>query len=108
MVEGLNHDNSEMALAGAGLWLLSLLTSATADVRHWEILPESVQVLTGEVPPGEHELRIEFLDRRGREIPVLTQVWTVEIPTEGDAFYTFRSLPGLDQPVLEEPIGEER
>jgi hypothetical protein len=88
----------DQVLVGLGFMLLSMLTDSSADVRHWTILPETVQVLTAEVPPGEHELRLEFMDDGGREIPHLAQDWTVEVPPDGEGIYLFRSLPGLDSP----------
>lgn len=97
--EGLNNSGSEginQTLIGLGLLLVSISTDSRADVRHWTILPETVQVLAAEVPPGEHHLRLEFLDRHGLEIPDLSQEWTVEVPVDGEGIYLFRSLPGLD------------
>jgi hypothetical protein len=97
--EGLNNSGSQgtnQTLIGLGLLLVSMLTDSRADVRHWTILPETVQVLAAEVPPGEHELRLEFLDMHGLEIPELSQEWTVDVPADGEGIYLFRSLPGLD------------
>lgn len=81
---------------GLGLLALSLFTSATADVRHWEILPRSVHVLRATLPPGVHDLRIEFRSEYGARFDSLTQRWTIEVPESGDSIYYFRSLPGLD------------
>ena len=89
------------ALAGLGLLLLSLLTSSAADIRHWETLPAGVHVLTANIPPGPHDLRIEFRGAGGR-FSRLTQNWTIEIPEKGESVYYFRSLPGLDK------VGEEQ
>ena len=97
--EGLKNSGSQgtnQTLIGLGLLLVSMLTDSRADVRHWTTLPETVQVLAAEVPPGEHHLRLEFLDTHGLEIPELSQEWTVEVPTDGEGIYLFRSLPGLD------------
>jgi len=82
--------------AGGLLLLLSALTSTEADVRHWPTLPSTVQVLVADVSPGEHDLQIEFLDGRGVVRPELTQVWKVRVPEQGESYYLFRSLPGLD------------
>ena len=97
--EGLNKGGSSgstQSLVGLGLLLISLLTDSRADVRHWTILPETVQVLAADVPPGEHILRLEFKDGVGQEIPHLVQEWTVDVPADGEGIYLFRSLPGLD------------
>lgn len=84
-------------IAGGSLLLLSLLTSASADIRHWPTLPSTVQALVADVAPGSHRLRVEFLDARGWTIPDLTQDWTVVVPQQGESYYLFRSLPGLDR-----------
>lgn len=106
MNEGLSRGGSDEAFfVGLGLLLISLLTDSSADVRHWTILPETVQVLTADVPPGEHDLRLEFLDEGGRAIPHLEQEWTIEVPSDGEGVYLFRSLPGLDRP--QEPQGSQ-
>jgi hypothetical protein len=81
------------AIAGGVLLLASLLTSSSADVRHWPTLPSTVQVLTAEVPPGTHRLDVEFLDARGRPLPELTQSCDLVVPATGEAWQLFRSLP---------------
>lgn len=93
---------------GIGLLALSLLTRAEADVRHWTTLPDTVQVLAAEVPPGRHVLRIEFQDAFGNVLSGLTQEWTVEVPVSGEGVYYFRSLPGIDRRAAlraEAPVG---
>lgn len=98
--EGLRDHGSgqrDKLVAGGALLLLSLLVDPSADVRHWAILPETVQVLAADVAPGEHELRIEFLDAWNRRIDHLGQTATVDVPEEGESYYIFRSLPGLDR-----------
>ena len=99
--EGTKHGNkssSEVAqlATGVGLLLAALLTSTAADTRHWSTLPDTVQVLTADLPPGRHEVRVEFQDGGGRAIARLTQRWTVEAPEHGESIYYFRSIPGLD------------
>jgi hypothetical protein len=95
------HDHGDSArtnaIVGGSLLLLGLLTSTSADVRHWPTLPSTVQVLTADVPPGTHQLRIEFLDSAGRPLHDLEQTWTVDVPERGESWYLFRSLPGLDR-----------
>lgn len=81
------------AIVGGALLLAGLFTSTAADIRHWPTLPSSVQVLTADVPPGEHQLDVEFLDAAGRPLPSLSQRSTVQVPATGEAWYTFRSLP---------------
>lgn len=89
-----DRDNAgAAAIVGGGLLLLSWLTSASADTRHWGTLPASVHVLTVDAPPGEHELLIRYRDRYGRALPSLEQTWLVDVPAEGESIYHFRSLP---------------
>jgi hypothetical protein len=84
-------------LVGMGLLLASALTQSAADVRHWPTLPSTVQVLALDVVPGEHALRIEFLDQAGNVLADLTQNWSVQVPAGSESWYIFRSLPGLDR-----------
>jgi len=91
------------AIAGGALLLASLLTSTSADVRYWPTLPSTVQVLTAEVPPGTHELVVDFLDGAGHVLPSLRQVRTLEVPATGEAWALFRSLPPPPPPVVPGP-----
>jgi len=86
----------DKAIAGGALLLLGLLTSSAADVRHWSTLPDTVQVLTMDVPPGDHELRLEFFNRDGARLSALSQTWRVSVPEGKESYYLFRALPGLD------------
>jgi len=104
--EGLRRggDNGRnMAIVGGGLLLLSLFVSTEVDVRHWEILPSTVQVLTADLPPGEHGLRVEFLDAGGRVLNPLTQDWSISANDDTTSYYLFRALPGLDRQGTIEP-----
>lgn len=82
-----------LAIVGGGLLLLGLLTSASADVRYWPTLPSTVQVLAVDVPPGKHDVVVEFLDASGRVLPSLSQRTTAEVPARGESWFLFRSLP---------------
>ena len=95
-----DHSNAgarDKAIAGVGLLLLSALTSASADVRHWPTLPSTVQGIAIETTPGDHTLRIQFLDATGHVLSDLDQSWSVHVPQGGESWYLFRSLPGLDR-----------
>ena len=87
----------DKAIAGGALLLLGLLTSTSADVRHWATLPDTVQVLTLDVSPGDHDLRLAFFDRNGARLDALDQTWKVSVPEGSESYYLFRSLPGLDR-----------
>ncbi|MBX3463404.1 MAG: hypothetical protein KF830_09545 [Planctomycetes bacterium] len=91
------------AIAGGALLLAGLLTSSSADVRHWPTLPSTVHVLTAEVPPGEHLLEIDFLDARGRSLPQFRQRATIQVPPHGEAWHLARSLPPVSRPSRPEP-----
>lgn len=98
------HKEAAAELAvGLTLLALSLLTSTEADTRHWSILPDSVQVLSADVQPGKHQLRVAFRDGGGWEVPELAQTWTIEVPESGEAVYYFRSIPGLDRQQCSDP-----
>lgn len=76
------------AAVAAGLIAAGLLLKATsqADTRQWEMLPRTVFLLPLELPPGRHDIRVEFPD-----IPGLTQEWRNLIaPEKDDATYYFR------------------
>lgn len=88
------HRGKKTAI-GLGLLAFSFLTRAEADVRSWETLPGSVHALVADVSPGVHELRIVFLGYHAETISRLSQIWTVEVPKDGEGVYFFRSLPGL-------------
>jgi hypothetical protein len=83
------------AVAGLALLLASLLTSAEADTRHWETLPQFVHALAAEVPPGWHEVRIEFHRPDGSRVRSMSQTRTVEIRDGRDTVLLFRSLPPI-------------
>lgn len=87
------HSRNAQAIVGSALLLASLLTSATADVRYWPTLPATVQVLAASVPPGRHRLEVDFLDARGRVLPAMRRVVDIDVPTSGESWHLFRSLP---------------
>lgn len=81
------------AIAGGVLLAVGLLTSASADVRHWPTLPSTVQVVAADVPPGEHDVRVEFLDASGRAIAGLRHEQRVQVPESGERWLLVPSLP---------------
>ncbi|MEQ1633851.1 MAG: hypothetical protein ABL997_15830 [Planctomycetota bacterium] len=87
----------DKALVGAGLLVLSALTSSSADIRHWPTLPSTVQGAAFEVAPGDHVVRIDFLSSSGSILTDLTQTWTVNVPPDGESYYLFRSMPRMDR-----------
>jgi len=101
--EGLRGSNSSSnkerekartkAIVGGGLILLGALTSTAADTRHWPTLPSTVQVITANVPPGEHELLVEFVDGRGNPLPRYRHSLRIAVPEVGEAWFLVPSLP---------------
>ena len=84
--EGMRR-NSEPAVAlglvGAGLLLKA---TSQADVRFWEMLPRTTFVLPLYVPPGTHDLTIQF-----PAIPGMQQIWQgIVVPEKGEATCYFR------------------
>ena len=83
--EGMRGEDA--AIAG-GLIAAGLLLKATsqADTREWEMLPRTTFVIPLQLPPGEHEITVEFDAGRG-----LRQTWRrLVAPESGDATYYFR------------------
>ena len=82
---GISGDDAAIAagLIGAGLLLKA---TSQADTRQWEMLPRTVFLLPLELPPGRHDVRVEFPD-----IPGLRQEWRdLVVPERGEATYYFR------------------
>ena len=81
------------AVIGGALLALSALTAAGADTRHWSTLPSTVQVLVAEVPPGAHDVVVDFVDGGGAPIPGLRKTWNVTVPDAGEVWLLAPSLP---------------
>jgi len=95
--KGLNNLDSDagqaQAIAGGALLIFSALTATSADARHWPTLPSTVQALVADVPPGEHDLVVDFLDGNGRPIRGLQHTMRVTVPESGEAWFLVPSLP---------------
>ncbi len=71
------------ALVGTGLLLKA---TSHADVRQWEMLPRTTYVLPIKLPPGQHDVTVEFSDGQ-------RQTWRkLIVPEKQDATYYFRML----------------
>ena len=78
-------------LAAAGL---ALKASSHADTRQWEMLPRTVFVLPLRVPPGKHDVVVDFPNVRG-----LQQEWRdLVVPEQGEATYYMRVQRGRNGP----------
>lgn len=91
------------AIAGGALLLAGILTSSSADTRHWPTLPSTVQAIAADVPPGTHVVDVDFLDANGRPIPQLRQRTQVEVPAKGECWQLFRSLPRIQPAAAKAP-----
>lgn len=73
---------------------LSLGTSY--DIRHWEMMPDSVYVLPLELPPGKHTLKIIYRDTRGAPCPWHQQEWDeVDVPAKRERLLWVRCGPEI-------------
>jgi len=85
--EGGSRQRTDLMVAG-GLAAAGLLLKATsqADVRQWEMLPRTTFLLPLHVPPGTHDVTVEFPNVSG-----LRQQWRgLVIPAQGEATYYIR------------------
>lgn len=62
-----------LAAAGVVAKILASQTTPEADIRAWDNLPQYISFSAFEVPPGSHEILIEFLDSSSRPIPEYTK-----------------------------------
>jgi hypothetical protein len=73
------------ALLGSGLLLKA---GSQADVRQWEMLPRTTFILPLHVPPGTHDVSVEFPGAFG-----VRQHWRgLVVPQTGEATYYFRMI----------------
>ncbi len=79
---------------GGGLLLLSALTRAEADVRHWHLLPAYTYIWIGRVEPGLHDIDLRVRGPGGSEISDYHQAWHY-VPFSGDSLnvHYFRADP---------------
>lgn len=87
-IYGADRGDESTAWVGAGMLAAGLLLKATsqADVRQWEMLPRTTFILPLRVPPGTHEITVDFPNAPG-----LYQTWrNIVVPENGDATYYLR------------------
>jgi tetratricopeptide (TPR) repeat protein len=81
------HQGQDAAIA-AGLIAGGLLLKASsqADTRTWEMLPRTSFVIPLTLPPGKHDITVDFPEARSQ-----FQTWrNLEVPEKGEATYYFR------------------
>jgi len=65
---------------------IALKAMSQADVRQWEMLPRTVFLIPLQVPPGKHNISVQFPAVQG-----LMQTWYgLDVPPDGEATYYFR------------------
>ena len=68
-----------LLLAGLASKVLSASTTPEADTRTWDNLPQFISYATMSLPPGLHEVTVEFLEPGDKVIANLTKQITVNI-----------------------------
>lgn len=92
-----SHQAAGLAMVGAGLLLKA---TSQADTRQWEMLPRTTFILPLELPPGRHDVTVEF------PIPGLSQTWQgLVVPERGEAVYYMRMQRYQTQPKQWPPAG---
>jgi tetratricopeptide (TPR) repeat protein len=82
-------DDDDANIAAVGLGLLGVLgkaasaaTQTEADTRQWNNLPQRLSFAAIKLPPGQHDGRIEFLDRDGNVLEQRTQRISVTVAAD--------------------------
>jgi len=86
-----SNSASELQGVGAGLGLISVgsqmisqRAKAEADTRYWNNLPDAVHAASFKLPPGDHEITVDFINKDGNPIPKLEQTISVTVPGSGN------------------------
>lgn len=69
-----------LLLAGLASKALSASTTPEADTRTWDNLPQFISYATMALPPGQHQVTVEFLEPGDKMASSLTKQITVNIP----------------------------
>ncbi len=73
-------------------------------MKQWEMVPRSVFLVPLQLPPGEHEITVDFPDAGG-----LHQTWCKLVaPPIGEATYFFRMMRGQEGPFTLLPPGTKQ
>jgi tetratricopeptide (TPR) repeat protein len=81
------HANPYIAL-GLIAGGLAMRATSHADIRQWEMLPRTTFILPLSLPPGRHDVTVDFPG-----VPGLYQEWRgLDVPAQGEATYYFRML----------------
>jgi hypothetical protein len=78
-----NEDTREagwaLLAAGTVAKIFAAATRPDADTRTWQNLPQYLSFAVLKLPPGEHEITVEFLSDRGTVIPYLTKTLAINV-----------------------------
>ncbi len=80
-----------VALAGLLAKVVSSATTPEADTRCWDNLPRYISFITLELPPGQHNVTVEFDDAAGAALSRLTKTITLNVPADGKDTVVFVS-----------------
>lgn len=69
-----------LLLAGLASKLISAAAAPEADTRMWDNLPQFISFATVKMPPGEHEVTVQFLEASGKPREKLAKTITVTVP----------------------------
>jgi hypothetical protein len=72
-----------VALAGLVSKAVSAAATPEADTRAWDNLPRYLSFASLNLPPGEHQVTVEFKDAAGQIVPRLNKSLTVTVPADG-------------------------
>ncbi len=91
-----------LGIAAAGLLskIISAATTPEADTRSWDNLPRYLSFASLELSAGQHVVTVEFHDAAGVALPILTKVFTVEVPGDGKDKVVFVSDQSLTPQTL--------
>ena len=86
LAENRHTEVAGLAVLGAGILteLVSAATKAAADTRRWDNLPRYLSFAPLKMQPGQHVMTVEFKDRAGFAIPILTKTITFTVPNTAD------------------------
>jgi hypothetical protein len=92
---GGGRQNQEIGLGLAAFGILSKIVSASttprADTRAWDNLPQYISFAALQLPPGTHEVKVDFLDGIGNPLPSRSRKVTVTVPASGNDVVIFAS-----------------
>jgi len=72
-----------IALAGLVSKVVSAASTPEADARAWDNLPRYLSFASMALPPGEHQISVEFHDSAGQVLSNFTKNFTIEVPADG-------------------------